>query len=96
MKTEPDPIKNIRQFTRDTYLPHRIFHTHDDLVGMFCRNAPNQRIDQPWRIMPFSLRNRAGRFERDRIGIKGDLQYKKSLFFEVKAIQKEKKYKNQN
>jgi len=53
---ELNPVENIWQFLRQTYLSNRVFETHDDILDAAC-NAWNSLIDQPWRIMSIGLRD---------------------------------------
>nr|WP_272931086.1 transposase [Acetobacter indonesiensis] len=50
---ELNPVENLWQFIRNTWLSNRIFRTYDDIA---C-HAWNQLVDQPWRIMSIGLRN---------------------------------------
>ncbi len=53
---ELNPVENIWQFLRQTYLSNRVFETHDDILDAAC-SAWNRLIDQPWRIMSIGLRD---------------------------------------
>jgi hypothetical protein len=53
---ELNPVENLWQFLRNTWLSNRIFRTYDDIVDIAC-HAWNQLVDQPWRIMSIGLRN---------------------------------------
>lgn len=52
---ELNPVENVWQFMRNTWLSNRIFKTYDDIVDIAC-HAWNQLTDQPWRIMSLGLR----------------------------------------
>ncbi|KXV03641.1 transposase [Acetobacter cerevisiae] len=52
---ELNPVENLWQFIRNTWLSNRIFRTYDDIVDIAC-HAWNQLVDQPWRIMSIGLR----------------------------------------
>lgn len=58
---ELNPVENVWQFMRNTWLSNRIFRTYDDIVDICCY-AWNQLIDQPWRIMSLGLRQWAHGF----------------------------------
>ncbi|OUJ04529.1 transposase [Acetobacter malorum] len=53
---ELNPVENVWQFMRNTWLSNRIFKTYDDIVDIAC-HAWNQLTDQPWRIMSLGLRD---------------------------------------
>ena len=53
---ELNPVENLWQFLRQTYLSNRTFETYTDILDAACE-AWNQIIDQPWRIMSIGLRN---------------------------------------
>ncbi len=53
---ELNPVENIWQFLRQTYLSNRVFETYDEILDAACE-AWNRLIDQPWRIMSIGLRN---------------------------------------
>ncbi len=53
---ELNPVENIWQFLRQTYLSNRVFETHDDILDAAC-DAWNRLIDQPWPIMSIGLRD---------------------------------------
>ncbi|PYD77952.1 IS630 family transposase (plasmid) [Komagataeibacter sucrofermentans] len=57
---ELNPVENLWQFLRNTWLSNRIFRTYDDIVDIAC-HAWNQLVDQPWRIMSIGLCNWAHR-----------------------------------
>ena len=58
---ELNPVENVWQFMRNTWLSNRTFRTYDDIVDICC-HAWNQLVDQPWRIMSLGLRDWAHRF----------------------------------
>ncbi|MBS0988393.1 MULTISPECIES: IS630 family transposase [Acetobacteraceae] len=53
---ELNPVENVWQFMRNTWLSNRIFRTYDDIVDIAC-HAWNQLTEQPWRIMSLGLRD---------------------------------------
>ena len=53
---ELNPVENIWQFLRQTYLSNRVFETYDEILDAACE-AWNRLIDQPWRIMSIGSRN---------------------------------------
>jgi transposase len=52
---ELNPVENIWQHLRQTYLSNRVFETYHDILDAACE-AWNCIIDQPWRIMSIGLR----------------------------------------
>ena len=52
---ELNPVENILQFLRQSYLSNRVFETYDEILDAVC-DAWNALIDQPWRIMSIGLR----------------------------------------
>jgi len=58
---ELNPVENVWQLRRNTWLSHRIFRTYDDIVNICC-HASHQLIDQPWRLMSLGLRQWAHEF----------------------------------
>ena len=52
---ELNPVENLWQFMRQTYLSNRIFKDYDDIVTASC-NAWNNITNAPWRIMSIGLR----------------------------------------
>ena len=52
---ELNPVENILQFMRDSWLFNRIFKSFDEIVAICCE-AWNRLIDQPWKIMSIGLR----------------------------------------
>jgi transposase len=57
---ELNPVENVWQFIRETWLGDRIFTSYDDSVEQGCR-AWNRLIDQPWKIMSIGMRDWAYR-----------------------------------
>ena len=53
---ELNPVENVCQFTRDTWLGDRLFASYDDIVESCC-DAWNRLIDQPWKIISLGLRS---------------------------------------
>ncbi len=53
---ELNPVENIWQFVRDTWLSNRIFTSYSDILGHCCE-AWSKLIDQPWLIMSIGLRD---------------------------------------
>ena len=53
---ELNPVENLWQFLRQTYLSNRVFETYEDILDAPCE-AWNRLIDQPWRIMSIGLRD---------------------------------------
>ena len=51
---ELNPVENIWQFLRQTYLSNRVFETYEDLLDAACK-AWNRLV--PWRIMSIGLRD---------------------------------------
>jgi hypothetical protein len=52
---ELNPVENIWQYLRQTYLSNRVFETYHDILDAACE-AWNSLIDQPWKIMSIGLR----------------------------------------
>ena len=52
---ELNPVENLWQFLRQTYLSNRTFETYQDILDDACE-AWNCVINQPWRIMSIGLR----------------------------------------
>ncbi len=52
---ELNPVENLWQYLRQTYLSNRVFETYHDLLDAACE-AWNRLIDQPWKIMSIGLR----------------------------------------
>jgi transposase len=57
---ERNPVENVWQFVRDTWLSNRVFASDEDSVGHCCQ-AWNKLIDQPWLILSIGMRNGAYR-----------------------------------
>ena len=53
---ELNPVENLWQFLRQTYLSNRTFETYQDILDAACE-AWNRIIDQPWRITSIGLRD---------------------------------------
>ncbi len=53
---ELNPVENLWQFLRQTYLSNRVFQTYEEILEAACQ-AWNRLIDQPWRIMSNGLRD---------------------------------------
>ena len=53
---ELNPVENVWQSVRDSWLSNRIFHSYEEIVGHCCE-ARNKFIDQPWIIMSIGLRD---------------------------------------
>lgn len=52
---ELNPVENIWQYLRQTYLSNRVFETHGDIIDACC-DAWNRLTDKPWKIMSIGLR----------------------------------------
>ena len=52
---ELNPVENLWQHLRQTYLSNRVFETYQDILDAACE-AWNNIIDQPWKIMSIGLR----------------------------------------
>ena len=52
---ELNPVENLWQHLRQTYLSNRVFETYQDILDAACE-AWNSIIDQPWKIMSIGLR----------------------------------------
>ena len=52
---ELNPLENLWQFLRQTYLSNRVFETYQDILNAACE-AWNRLIDQPSRIISIGLR----------------------------------------
>ncbi len=52
---ELNPVENLWQHLRQTYLSNRVFETYHDILDAACE-AWNSLIDQPWKIMSIGLR----------------------------------------
>ena len=53
---ELNPVENIWQYLRQTYLSNRVFETYDAILDAAC-DAWNRLIDTPWKIMSIGLRH---------------------------------------
>ena len=58
---ELNPVENIWQFMRDSWLSNRVFQSYDQIVAHCCE-AWNNLIDQPWTIMSIGRRKWAHGF----------------------------------
>ncbi len=52
---ELNPVENVWQYLRQTYLSNRVFDTYDEIIDAAC-NAWNKLIDKPWKIMSIAMR----------------------------------------
>ncbi len=52
---ELNPVENIWQYLRQTYLSNRLFADYDEIIDAAC-NAWNRLIDKPWKIMSIGMR----------------------------------------
>ena len=52
---ELNPVENIWQYIRDTWLSNRVFQSYDDIVALCCE-AWNRLIDRPWKIISIGMR----------------------------------------
>ena len=57
---ELNPVENVWQFVRDTWLSNRIFASYEEIVDHCC-DAWNKLVEQPWKIMSLGLRTWAHR-----------------------------------
>ncbi len=53
---ELNPVENLRQYLRQTYLSNRVFDDYPAIIDAGCQ-AWNRIIDQPWRITSIGLRD---------------------------------------
>ncbi len=53
---ELNPVENVWQFMRDTWLSNRVFASYADILDHCCA-AWNKLTDQPWRIMSIGRRD---------------------------------------
>ena len=53
---ELNPVENLWQFLRQTYLSNRVFETYEDILDAAC-DAWNSLIDQPSTIRSIGLRD---------------------------------------
>ncbi len=58
---ELNPVENLWQFMRNTWLSNRIFQSYDQIVDLCC-DAWMRLLEQPWRIMSLGLRTWAHEF----------------------------------
>lgn len=52
---ELNPVENIWQYLRQTWLSNRVFETYDDILDASCQ-AWSRLIERPWKIMTIGLR----------------------------------------
>ena len=52
---ELNPVENVWQFLRQTWLANRVFDTYDDILNACC-DAWNRLIERPGRIMTIARR----------------------------------------
>ncbi len=52
---ELNPVENVWQYLRQTYLSNRVFDTYDAIIDAACE-AWNRLIDKPWMIMSIGMR----------------------------------------
>ena len=52
---ELNPVENIRQYLRQTYLSNRVFADYDEFIDAAC-HAWNRLIAKPWQIMSIGMR----------------------------------------
>ena len=52
---ELNPVENVWQFMRDNWLSNRVFQSYEDIVAL-CRDAWNNLVDRPWKIMSIGMR----------------------------------------
>ena len=52
---ELNPVENIWQYLRQTWLSNRVFEGNDHIVEACC-DAWSRLIDKPWKIMSIGLR----------------------------------------
>lgn len=53
---EPNPVENVWQFLRQTWLSNRVLGGYDDILAHCCE-AGNKLTNQPWRIISIGLRD---------------------------------------
>jgi transposase len=58
---ELNPVENVWQFMRDTWLSNRVFRGYEDIVT-HCSDAWKDLMDQPWRIKSIGRRSWAEGF----------------------------------
>ena len=52
---ELNPVENIWQYLRQTYLSNRLFADDDEIIDAACK-AWNRLIDKPWKITSIGMR----------------------------------------
>lgn len=52
---ELNPVENVWQFLRQTWISNRIFQDHDAILDICCR-AWQSLMDQPWKIISIGSR----------------------------------------
>lgn len=52
---ELNPVENVWQYLRQTYLSNRVFDDHDDIIKAGCQ-AWNRLIEKPSKIMSIGMR----------------------------------------
>jgi transposase len=52
---ELNPVENIWQYLRQTYLSNRVFADYDEIIDAAC-HAWNRLIAKPWQIMSIGMR----------------------------------------
>ena len=52
---ELNPVENLWQYLRQTYLSNRVFETYEDILDAACE-AWNRIIEQPWKIISIGTR----------------------------------------
>ena len=67
---ELNPVENVWQYLRQSWLGNRVFVSYNDIVAQCCR-AWNYLIEPPWKIMSIGLRDCACRLGSTPIGITG-------------------------
>ncbi len=53
---ELNPVENVWQYLRQTYLSNRVFDSYDAIIDAAC-DAWNQLIHKPWKIMSIGMRD---------------------------------------
>ena len=53
---ELNPVENVWQYLRQTYLSNRVFADHDEIIDAACQ-AWNRLIAKPWEIMSIGMRD---------------------------------------
>ena len=59
-RPELNPVENVWQFIRESWLSNRIFTSYNDLLDHCC-DAWNSCTNQPWTIMSIAIRDWAYR-----------------------------------